>query len=1361
MKHICKRILLLTLTTLILASVLPGALSVSAASIESAVGDDASLAGYVGVASGVEEVEFSELSDDEIISSVEDYAEFSGNSAPVVGSAASALPSECDNSTNENGIYFPPVGDQGAIGSCACWSSTYYNYTYMAHRANGIPTTETNAFSPTWTFNLSNSGSNKGSNSPRNFNVIRELGAATVEDVHPETSPYPEVNILNWHAENGIWKKAAKNRLTSYGYFTPETFTDGYNTDVNTPVPNVGTPITSADDSDLIPMKTALSNGDILCYNSFIFSWKYRTLKNGNGTDNRFVGESAVYMCDGTEGSHAMTLVGYNDNLWIDVNNNNRIDNGEMGAFKIVNSWGKVFGNRGFMWISYDAMNKVSAVSGAPVAADRQCAIDTVSLIKVEPKQYESGVYLKYVLNSAERSKTHVYVTATEKANPNNTVRKLVAPYGLDDYIIYVDTVAEHSYNGTTEACDGEMYYDLNNVVPGLDINNINDYVWSIDITDTSNNSKALTVKELKIVNDVTGGEADLLGGTTCTLNGSSKVFNAHNVNFEFSTDVKVSPTTIHTLEEVRITANARAGKTPYQYQFELEKDGVKTMLQPFCNNFECYKRLNVEGDCTIVVTVKDSDGKTAVGRRPITVKKTEITELNADKAYANKGEKVVFTPEVANLAPSFDWTNFRYTVTKDGESQTFFAQFDNSLEWTPEEGGNFTVKCDILCNNETVATKTVDYTVNANEITIYYKGYSNPNIHYQVGNGSWTAVPGIAMTATNEMSGYTHKYTIDLGNATYANVCFNDGKGNWDSRNGANYRFEKGYYKFSNGSMTKFDPTPAALSASLSFTKSEVLKNETVTMNASALNGKAPYQYKVTYAYNGSSTNYIEYTSNSEFVFTPILTGDYAFTLTVKDAAGKTATAAKNVSVKMPSISSVNTSTATGKVGESVRLSMNVVDDMSTMARSYQITRNGAETTLNAGSNGEANWTPTAAGNYTITAVLTYNGKYYQSKSITYAVDEAPANTVTIYYKGYSTPNIHYQVGNGSWTAVPGIAMTATNELSGYTHKYTINLGSVNFANVCFNDGKGNWDSRNGSNYRFEKGYYKFSNGNVTKFDPTPAGLSASLTFNKSEGLKNETVTMKATAANGTAPYQYKVTYTYNGAEFNYIEYTSEQNFVFTPIMNGNYVFNLTVKDATGKTATASKTFSAKTPSITSVNTSIASAKVGDSVKLSMTVADDMASMFRTYKITKDGITGVHPADSDGTVTWTPGEAGTYTITGVLTYNGKEYTSSKINYTVAQAPSNTITIYYKGYSTPNIHYCAGNGSWTAVPGIAMTATNEMSGYTHKYTIDLGSATYANVCFNDGKGNWDSRNGANYYFEKGTYKFSNGNIVRV
>ncbi|MCR5609838.1 MAG: hypothetical protein K6G26_12325 [Lachnospiraceae bacterium] len=54
-----------------------------------------------------------------------------------------------------------------------------------------------------------------------------------------------------------------------------------------------------------------------------------------------------------------------------------------------------------------------------------------------------------------------------------------------------------------------------------------------------------------------------------------------------------------------------------------------------------------------------------------------------------------------------------------------------------------------------------------------------------------------------------------------------------------------------------------------------------------------------------------------------------------------------------------------------------------------------------------------------------------------------------------------------------------------------------------------------------------------------------------------------------------------------------------------------------------------------------------------------------------------------------------------------------------------------------------------------------MSLYSGKYyaiTIDLGSAKQATVCFNNGSGSWDSKNGANYTVGTGDYKVVNGSV---
>ena len=50
-------------------------------------------------------------------------------------------------------------------------------------------------------------------------------------------------------------------------------------------------------------------------------------------------------------------------------------------------------------------------------------------------------------------------------------------------------------------------------------------------------------------------------------------------------------------------------------------------------------------------------------------------------------------------------------------------------------------------------------------------------------------------MTKTSEKSGYNYKVVIDLGKASSATLCFNNGNGSWDSKNGSNYRVSKGVY--------------------------------------------------------------------------------------------------------------------------------------------------------------------------------------------------------------------------------------------------------------------------------------------------------------------------------------------------------------------------------------------------------------------------------------------------------------------------------------------------------------------------------------------------------------------------------------
>ena len=167
-------------------------------------------------------------------------------------------------------------------------------------------------------------------------------------------------------------------------------------------------------------------------------------------------------------------------------------------------------------------------------------------------------------------------------------------------------------------------------------------------------------------------------------------------------------------------------------------------------------------------------------------------------------------------------------------------------------------------------------------------------------------------------------------------------------------------------------------------------------------------------------------------------------------------------------------------KVGTSVVLQGNATSNASTIQYKMSVINPKNETTIikDYSTSNVSTWTPSEVGDYTLVLdVKDSNGKTLRTemKLSTYS---ASSHITTIYYKGYSTPYIHYKVGAGSWTQVPGIAMKATTDKPGYTHKMTINLGDADTLTACFNNGSGNWDSRNGANYTFKVGVYTYSNG-------------------------------------------------------------------------------------------------------------------------------------------------------------------------------------------------------------------------------------------------------------------------------------------
>ena len=455
------------------------------------------------------------------------------------------LPDFVDNSQNE---YFPAIDSQGDLGACVSWGQTYYQFTYMMNRSMGVKTTPDNTFSPSFNFNIINGGRGTGAWDKDGYNIMKEIGSVPLCEVAYNTKEWND-----WFATEEVWKEAMKYRIKNYTYLKD--------------IGMANSSITSPYDSDLLAIKTLLFQGEVLGVTTSIYSWDVEYIKAHPDVpeNDKYAGEYIVRLCDKSGQGHRLVLVGYNDNIWTDVNDNNKVDSGEMGAFKVANSWGTERHNEGFMWIAYDALNMTSCVEGCPVSGNyRPAALHDFVTIEVLPYDSDTGLYLRYTLNTADRSQGKVYATATHLDGTEYTLE--IGPKRMHGM-----TFNKYSYDGTTNANDGTMVFALTNIVPDITPETLHEYTWSIKFEDTTADGKVFTVKNMEVVDDSTGRISKPENTYPIRLDGTNRTVNfpkfQEYVPVTTAPSTTLAPTTTSVITTVvsttaqRVTTTASVGE--------------------------------------------------------------------------------------------------------------------------------------------------------------------------------------------------------------------------------------------------------------------------------------------------------------------------------------------------------------------------------------------------------------------------------------------------------------------------------------------------------------------------------------------------------------------------------------------------------------------------------------------------------------------------------------------------------------------------------------------------------------------------------------------------------------------------------
>ena len=205
----------------------------------------------------------------------------------------------------------PPVGNQGAQGSCVGWATSYYYKTFQERQERGWDVSvPEHQLSPAFIYNQRSTSDcelDAGMSIGEAMNTIKTMGAASLAFF-----PYDWRDACT-QPNQDVLDTAYEYRSDSFGVLFVG---QGY--------------------ADITAMKQHLASGDLFViavpvYTSFYYRSCADPVVPVPGPQERYYG------------GHAIAIVGYDDDI---------------GGFKFVNSWGPGWGCDGYAYLSYDLVQQ-------------------------------------------------------------------------------------------------------------------------------------------------------------------------------------------------------------------------------------------------------------------------------------------------------------------------------------------------------------------------------------------------------------------------------------------------------------------------------------------------------------------------------------------------------------------------------------------------------------------------------------------------------------------------------------------------------------------------------------------------------------------------------------------------------------------------------------------------------------------------------------------------------------------------------------------------------------------------------------------------------------------------------------------
>lgn len=207
----------------------------------------------------------------------------------------------------------PPVGDQGMQGSCNAFATVHAIGSYLFNLENKISyrnadgsVNTSGILSPAYVYNQINDGKDLGSRPENAFRLMQLEGVCTLKDM-----PY---NAADYLTKPSAAQKASAAPNKLFGWGRTVISTNNFKACIN----------------EGIPVYIIVNAGGV------------------QETPSTLVGSERVWNSfDEAKASifkfHAVVIVGFDD---------------KKNAFKVMNSWGESWGNKGFIWLDYNLVQE-------------------------------------------------------------------------------------------------------------------------------------------------------------------------------------------------------------------------------------------------------------------------------------------------------------------------------------------------------------------------------------------------------------------------------------------------------------------------------------------------------------------------------------------------------------------------------------------------------------------------------------------------------------------------------------------------------------------------------------------------------------------------------------------------------------------------------------------------------------------------------------------------------------------------------------------------------------------------------------------------------------------------------------------